>query len=691
MALSPLSREGGSLSSYESPIMRDQDKTKPELIAELAELRRLLAASQESEARRQQVEDELTKNRAILQAAIECLPFEFFAIGPDGRYILQNAVLREHYGDAIGDRPEAYAPDEHTRQVWLDNNRRAFAGERVEEEVEMRIGGDNHTYYNVVTPIRDGGKLYGILGVNVDITERKRAEEALQQAHDELERRVKDRTAALVDANARLQREVEERRRAEKALRQSERRFRNYFEQGLIGMAVTSVDKRWLEVNDRMCEILGHSREALLQGDWADLTHPDDLEPDVRLFNRLLAGEIGHYTLDKRFLRADRSIVYTTIHIRAFRNDDGSIDHIVVLAEDITARKEAEEALRQGEERYRAVVEDQTELINRFKADGTLVFVNEVYCRFFGKTSQELLGTRWQPAALPEDLPMVEKQLQAMSPEHPIAVIENRVRSGLGEIRWMQFINRGFFDPDGRLTEVQAVGRDVTVRKLTQAALERERRTLKHMLHASDHERQLIAYDIHDGLAQELAGAIMQFEVFNHFKDTKPKQAADAFHAGLTMLRHGHFEARRLISGVRPPILDESGVVAAIAHLVNERSLESGPKIRFRSNVHFHRLAPILENAIYRIVQEGLTNAWKHSRSEEIFISLRQRGDRVRIGIRDAGIGFDPKAAYDNRFGLSGIRERTRVLGGKCRVRSKPGKGTAVVVELTVVAREEDE
>ena len=126
-----------------------------------------------------------------------------------------------------------------------------------------------------------------------------------------------------------------------------------------------------------------------------------------------------------------------------------------------------------------------------------------------------------------------------------------------------------------------AIIRDITERKRAEEALERERRTLKHMLEASDHERRLISYDIHDGLAQELAGAIMQFQIYAHARQANPQNAAKAFDSAMAMLQQSHIEARRLISGVRPPILDESGVVAAIVHMVYDPAFDAGAEDRF--------------------------------------------------------------------------------------------------------------
>jgi signal transduction histidine kinase len=185
-----------------------------------------------------------------------------------------------------------------------------------------------------------------------------------------------------------------------------------------------------------------------------------------------------------------------------------------------------------------------------------------------------------------------------------------------------------------------------------------------------------------------LAGAIMQFQSYGHQKDKNPCLAAKAFDAGMTMLQQGHFEARRLIAGVRPPILDESGVLAAVGHLINEHNRTKGPRIEYRTRVDFDRLTSVVENAIYRIVQEGLANACQHSKSDRVRVSLVQRDDRIEVTVRDWGVGFDTKVAQENRFGLEGIRQRVRLLGGKCNIHSKKDKGVRILVDLPVVSRD---
>jgi signal transduction histidine kinase len=242
-------------------------------------------------------------------------------------------------------------------------------------------------------------------------------------------------------------------------------------------------------------------------------------------------------------------------------------------------------------------------------------------------------------------------------------------------------------DADGRPKAVTAVIRDITERKRAEDALERERQALWRMLQASDHERQTISYEIHDGLAQYLAAAIMQFETHDVLRRDSPDQAEKAYETAVNLVRQSHAEARRLVSKVRPPVIDEIGLETAISHLVHEQQRDGGPEIEFKSMVEFVRLPAFLENAIYRIVQEALTNACRHGKSRRVSVSMTQEGQQLRLEVRDWGVGFNPESVEKGHFGLEGIRQRVRILGGRLTVQSAPGSGTLVQALLPIVER----
>jgi PAS domain S-box-containing protein len=157
--------------------------------------------------------------------------------------------------------------------------------------------------------------------------------------------------------------DITERKRAEEILRRSEERFRRYFDLGLIGMAITSPSKGCLEVNDKLCELLGYSREELLQMSWVEFTHPDDREADLANFNRVIDGEIDGYSMDKRFLRKDGGTIDTTLAVRCVRTAEGAVDFLIALIQDITERKRAIVDLQKAKEAAEAANRAKSEFL----------------------------------------------------------------------------------------------------------------------------------------------------------------------------------------------------------------------------------------------------------------------------------------------------------------------------------------
>lgn len=137
----------------------------------------------------------------------------------------------------------------------------------------------------------------------------------------------------------------QQRRSAQDAWRSSEDHFRAFFERSMVGMATSSPEKGWIEVNDALCLMLGYTREELLRTTWAEVTHPEDLNADIALFERVMNGEIDDYTLDKRYLRKEGGIVHTHIAARCLRKNDGSVDYFVVLVQDTTEQKLSDELI----------------------------------------------------------------------------------------------------------------------------------------------------------------------------------------------------------------------------------------------------------------------------------------------------------------------------------------------------------
>ncbi|MEI6915371.1 MAG: PAS domain S-box protein [Armatimonadota bacterium] len=175
-----------------------------------------------------------------------------------------------------------------------------------------------------------------------------------------------------------------ERVMAAEALRESEACFRSYFDMPLHGRAITSPQKGWIEVNDRLCSLLGYTRDEISSMTWSEMTHPDDLAADAEQFDRILAGEIDQYDLEKRFIRKDGTAIWTSLAVGSVRNSDGRLSHFVAVIEDITERKQAEEALAQSNQLLGGVLDNTSMMAVFLDSQFNFIWVNRPYAETCG-------------------------------------------------------------------------------------------------------------------------------------------------------------------------------------------------------------------------------------------------------------------------------------------------------------------
>jgi len=219
-------------------------------------------------------------------------------------------------------------------------------------------------------------------------------------------------------------------------------------------------------------------------------------------------------------------------------------------------------------------------------------------------------------------------------------------------------------------------------RRMAESILRTQEQLLQQSLKVQEQERRLIGYEIHDGLTQQLTAAEMHFASFDHLREEGSQEARAAFDRGRSLVRQALIESRRLINGLCPAILDGCGIVAAIRHLISESPNSEELLVELVQDLDDQRLPTLLEIAAFRIVQESLTNAQRYSKSDSLRIELTRRGGHLHVVVQDGGVGFDVQTVRDNCFGLAGIRERAKLLGGKATIESTPGEGTRIAVEL---------
>jgi PAS domain S-box-containing protein len=338
--------------------------------------------------------------------------------------------------------------------------------------------------------------------------------------------------------------------------------------------------------------------------------------------------------------------------------------------------QEVNSALRESEERYRSVVDTARDIIYTLTPDGKIMSLNPVFETVTGWSRTEWIGKDYVPLVDPDDRPRAAEIFQAVLKGQVPPIFELGVRAKSGFTIPSEFVAtplaRG-----SRIVGVLGIARDITDRK-------RAERALRHLNEALEEEVKRIAHALHDEAGQLLAS--VHIGLADVARDL-PAPAAKRLEDVRGLLDKIEEQLRHLSHELRPTILDDLGLGPALEFLADGVSKRTGLAITVEGSPGKRLTAPA-ETALYRIVQEALTNVTKHAQATRVYIKFMRNRRFLRGVIRDDGVGFDVPTVLTRRgsrgLGLTGIRERLHAVGGTLDIIATPRGGTQLILTVPV-------
>ncbi len=410
-----------------------------------------------------EAEDSLRASQAMYQSLAEAAPVGIFYTDPQGKCTYFNEQYLAMSGlpgeEALGDGWTRAIHPEDRDAIFEQWTHTAETGVSFEGEYRFQHADGKVVWFNArAVPHRDAqGKVKGYVGTVMDITDRKEMERSLIE---------------------------------------STRLFQSTFDQAAVGIAHVAPDGAWLRVNDKLCQIVGYTREELMGEGFQDITHPDDLEADLRLLERVLGGEISTYTLEKRYIKKDGSIIWINLTVALVRDDEGEPSYFISVVEDIDGRKRAEKAKAESEKRFRALVSNVPGAVYRCENDEhwTMRFVSDAIQGITGHPAEDFIENRrraYVEVIHPEDRDRVAQEVEKALGQGESFELEYRIVRSDGQTRWVYEKGQAIQDEEGNQWLDGAI-MDITQRKLAEEDSARLGRVMEESLN------EIIIFDAKD-------------------------------------------------------------------------------------------------------------------------------------------------------------------------------------------------
>lgn len=501
-------------------------------------------------------------------------------------------------------------------------------------------------------------------------------------------------------------RDISLRKRAEEALRLSEAKFRELFENMSSAVAIyqgvaEGRDFIFREVNQALERIEHVKREELIG------RKVDEIFPGMKAF--------GLFDVLQRVWRTGIPEAFPVTWYQdqrisgwkdnyVFRLPTGEV---VAVYDDVTERKRAEEALSQKHRELQETAQQLEQSKNMLQlvieSIPVRVFWKDKNLRYLGCNSlfahdaglnqpQELLGKDdfamgWREQA---DIYRADDR-QVMETCRPkMNIIEPQTTPTGGKI-WLNTSKVPLQMPDGEVFGVLGVYEDITARKQAEEEVIRQREELRglsiRLAEVEEDERKLLAQELHDQICQNLATIAITLEAL---RIRATQETADLMQSRLSdaadLVEQTGEVAREIMEGLRPTVLEHYGLMGGLRWCAEQMVRRTGIKVAVQGEEAEPRLARTLELALFRIAQEALNNVVRHAQASRVVLAEEVDRDTVRLVIEDNGVGFDPaqtgRPEGGHRWGLMTMRERAMAVGGQCRIESQPGRGTRVIVEV---------
>jgi PAS domain S-box-containing protein len=628
--------------------------------------------------------DILRESDRLFKAMVDAFDGMIYICSMDFRIEYLNDRMIEHIGhDATGE----FCYNAFSRKTacpWCVNHR-VLRGETISWEVISPK--DGRWYYVVNAPIRHLDGKVSKYAMMMDIHDRKLDEEELRKHRDHLEEIVKARTAELTYTNEQLRLEIEERKEIEKILRESQQRFQILFEGSRDAIFISDAKGRILDANEAAAQLTGYRKSELMLKLLFDLEINFDQTAYQEYFNRTLSGddftmEVALQSKNGETIQAEFSSKQITL---------AGIRCIHTTARNITARLEAENALRRSEAKYRELVQNANSMIVRFDTNSRVTFFNEYAQEFFGYTEQEIIGRKITETIIPE----VDSEGRRISErlknfftnpeEYQTIALENVLRNGERVV--VAWTNRPIRGADGKIIEFLSVGVDITERRRARQMIQ----TLTHeLIKAQENERYKIARDLHDHIAQDLSSLKIGLQTLFGGKVTADEAYQVRAQSLIQLLQRSISEVRNLAYDLRPPGLDQFGLVRTLFTYCEDFAQANNLKIDFiAAGLDGLALEDDVQINLYRLIQEALYNVKKHAKARGVTIRLVTSSPNLMLRIIDDGKGFDvhrwqANSHKEKRMGLQSMVERVGLLGGTIDIRSHHLKGTAIFITIPI-------